>query len=81
VFAILGVEALRIKLCARRIFYLRAVFLENGHVLIGLLGRLKLLKRLARRHDPDEFKRARAATGHPTADAPFYSGGGPAGRD
>ena len=51
-FAILGVDALRIKLRARRIFDLRAVFCENSHVLIGQFRRIKVLKRLARRHDP-----------------------------
>jgi hypothetical protein len=45
VFAVLGVDALRIKLRARRIFDLRAVFFENCHVLIGQFRRIKLLKR------------------------------------
>ena len=40
-----------------------------------------LFKRLARRHDPYEFRRARPGTGHPTADAQFYRCWGPAGRD
>jgi hypothetical protein len=51
-FAILGVDALRIKLRACRIFDLRAVFFENCHVLIGQFRRIKVLKRPARRHDP-----------------------------
>ena len=72
---------LSIKLCARCIFDLRAVFLENCRVLIGQFRRIKLLKRFARRHDPYEFGATPAADSHPTADAQCYRCWGPAGRD
>jgi hypothetical protein len=80
-FAILGVDALRIKLRARRIFDLRAVFFENCPVLIGQFRRIKVLKRPARRHDPYQFSWVRPANGHPTPDAQFYRCWGRAGRN
>src|SRR5438874_11074309 len=78
---VLRVEALRIKLRARRILDLCAVLLENCRVLIGQFRSIKLFKRLPRRHDPYEFSRARPADSHPTTDAQAYRCWGPAGRD